>query len=231
MSKRTHQPENIYSSACIQALEEQYCSSCSAAVVSSCCVSSHGLGYRVVSRIYDGGRRAVYTATVGAMLANNMALPAYADGEHVVVSAGQTSTGLVMPNGNGAYVIQVKGGTTSNTVLESTGPAISQRGVESVYLGGKAYGTTVNSGTTQTVTREDANDSKGGSAYNTVINGGTQYVYAGITSGTVINSGGRQTVNASNGASVTVYSTTINSGVKNIGGSAKASNTSVFADG
>lgn len=57
----------------IDELEQLYCSSRSAAVVSSCCVSSHGLGARMVSRIYNGGRKAVYTATVGAMLVNNMA--------------------------------------------------------------------------------------------------------------------------------------------------------------
>ena len=73
------QEENIYSSACIQALEQEYCSSCSAAVISPCLVSSHGLGARIMSRIYDGGRKAVYTAAVGAMLANNMVVPAYAD--------------------------------------------------------------------------------------------------------------------------------------------------------
>ena len=78
MSKHhSPQEDNIYSSACIQALEWEYCSSCSAAVVSSCLVSSHGYGARVVSRIYHGGRRVMYTATVAAMLANNMALPAY----------------------------------------------------------------------------------------------------------------------------------------------------------
>ena len=42
MSKHSPKVENIYSSACIQALEQEYCSSCSAAVVSSCLVSSHG---------------------------------------------------------------------------------------------------------------------------------------------------------------------------------------------
>ena len=72
--------ENIYSSAVIQALEQEYCCSRSAAVLSSSClVSSHGLGARLMSRIYNGGRQAVYTATVGAMLVNNIATPVYGE--------------------------------------------------------------------------------------------------------------------------------------------------------
>ena len=193
MSKRTHQPENIYSSACVQALEEQYCSSCSAAVVSSCCVSSHGLGYRVVSRIYDGGRRVVYTATVGAMLANNMAMPVHAGS--VITVNGTTSSGLVIPNGT-EYIIQVtNGGMTISTVVNRIGTAVTGIGTESVYLGGKTSGTTVNSGGVQTVTRENANDSRGGSAYSTTINSGvTQCVYEGIATHTTINCGGVQRI-------------------------------------
>ena len=64
MSDNRQNKQDIYTSCYIQQLEEAYCTSRSAAVVSSCLVSSQGLGARVVSRIYNGGRKALYTATV-----------------------------------------------------------------------------------------------------------------------------------------------------------------------
>ena len=48
------------------------------AVIGSCIVSSRSIGERIVSRIYYGGRKAAYTAAIGAMIANNLNLPAYA---------------------------------------------------------------------------------------------------------------------------------------------------------
>ena len=132
MSKHhSPQEDNIYSSACIQALEQEYCSSCSAAVVSSCLVSSQGYGARVVSRIYHGGRRAVYTATVAAMLANNMALPAYGAGTYV--SAGKTVTGATITSGN-SQIIYSAGVANSTTIYG---------GLQVVSSGGVATNTTM----------------------------------------------------------------------------------------
>jgi len=186
MSKRRHSEENIYSSAVIQALEQEYCSSCSAAVVSSCClVSSHGLGARVMSRIYHGGRQAVYTATVAAMLVQNMAVPAY--GAAYTVSAGETSSGLVTQyNSNTPLNVY---GTTNNTIVSSGGQEI-------LYSGGVANGTTVNSGGTQSI-------SNGGIANSAVVNGsGWQVISAGgVANSAIINSRGYQIVE--NGGLVT----------------------------
>ena len=132
MSKRRHiQEENLYSGAVIQALEQEYCSSCSAAVVSSCClVSSHGLGARVMSRIYHGGRQAVYTATMAAMLANNMAVPAYAATTYV--STGTVSSAVV--NSGDTQIVLSNGRTVS---------AILKGGTQLVSSGGKTYQTAV----------------------------------------------------------------------------------------
>lgn len=153
MSKHSPKVENIYSSACIQALEQEYCSSCSAAVVSSCLVSSHRYGARLVSRIYNGGRRAVYTAAVGAMLANNTALPAYGAGTYV--SAGKTVTGATITSGN-SQIIYSAGVADSTTiygglqVVSSGGVATNttmyQDGWQFVSSGGVASNTTINPG-------------------------------------------------------------------------------------
>lgn len=172
MSKHhSPQEDNIYSSACIQALEQEYCSSCSAAVVSSCLVSSHGYGARVVSRIYNGGRRAVYTATVAAMLANNMALPAY--GATTYVGAGETVSGATITSRNSQIIYSA--GVASDTT-------INYGGVQEVSSGGVASRTTINGG------RQDVYS--GGMASATTISGGAQMVSSGgVVSNTTINGG------------------------------------------
>lgn len=178
MSKH-HCTEDIYSSACVQALEQEYCSSCSAAVVSSCCVSSHGLGARIMSRIYDGGRRAVYTAAIGAMLTNNMALPAQA--ATVTVAAGETSTGLVVSSGTAVDRVDVYG-TTSQT-------RVNRGGEEIVFDGGVASDTVLISG--------DQVISSGGVAKNTILVNGTQRIYNGGVANDAMfynHGGGNQTI-------------------------------------
>ena len=201
MSKRySPQEENIYSSACIQALEQEYCSSCSAAVVSSCLVSSHGYGARVVSRIYNGGRRAVYTATVAAMLANNMALPAY--GATTYVSAGETVSGATITSGNSQIIYSA--GVASDTT-------ISRGGMQEVSSGGKAYNTVQHSGGNVNVTvyggdtenyvsgtnaSGEAFGLQNGVASNFILySGGSQDVFfGGVASNTTINEFGSQAV-------------------------------------
>ena len=184
MSKRAPKTENIYSSAYVQALEQEYCSSCSAVIASSCCVSSHGLGYRVVSRIYEGGRRAVYTATVGAMLANNMVLPAY--GATNTVSAGSSAVGMKIGGSNTYNQLDVYG-TTSNT-------AVYIGGTENVYDGGTTNGTVVFGSDIEAMGVQ--NLFSGGISYDTVLSGGVQNVSTGgKASGTVISSGGSLVIN------------------------------------
>lgn len=205
MSKHSPKVENIYSSACIQALEQEYCSSCSAAVVSSCIVS-RGFGERLVSRIYNGGRRAVYTAAVGAMLANNTALPAYGAGTYV--SAGKTVTGATITSGN-SQIIYSAGVADSTTIYG---------GLQVVSSGGVATNTTMYQDGWQFV-------SSGGVASNTTINPGGQRVSAGgVANTTIINSGGAQHLQSGGVANAT----TINSrGWQNVEGGGLANGTTI----
>ena len=206
MSKHhSPQEENIYSSACIQALEQEYYSSCSAAVVSSCIVS-RGFGERLVSRIYNGGRRAVYTAAVGAMLANNTALPAYGAGTYV--SAGKTVTGATITSGN-SQIIYSAGVADSTTIYG---------GLQVVSSGGVATNTTMYQDGWQFV-------SSGGVASNTTINPGGQRVSAGgVANTTIINSGGAQHLQSGGVANAT----TINSrGWQNVEGGGLANGTTI----
>ena len=230
MSKRYSPPEdNIYSSACIQALEQEYCSSCSAAVVSSCLVYSQGYGARVVSRIYNGGRRAVYTATVAAMLANNMALPAYGAGTYV--SAGKTVTGATITSGN-SQIIYSAGVADSTTIYGglqvvspggvATNTTMSRDGWQFVSSGGVASNTTINPGGQRV--------SAGGVANTTIINsGGAQHLQSGgVANATTINSRGWQHVEGGGLAN----GTTINSlGWLNVASGGVASNTTINSDG
>ena len=181
MNKRSASSENIYSSACIQALEQEYCSSCSAAVV-----SSRGLGARVMSRIYNGGRQALYTATVGAMLVNNAAPVAW--GATTTVSAGVTSTGLVANNGD---LINVYGSTTSTTV--------NSKGSQFIYSGGQDMNATINNGGRQYI-------SDGGVGNNAVVNSyGSQMISSGgVANSTTVNSGGNQLIYSSGIANDTI---------------------------
>ena len=229
MSKHhSPQEENIYSSACIQALEQEYCSSCSAAVVSSCIVS-RGFGERLVSRIYNGGRRAVYTAAVGAMLANNTALPAYGAGTYV--SAGKTVTGATITSGN-SQIIYSTGVADSTTiygglqVVSSGGVATNttmyQDGWQFVSSGGVASNTTINPGGQRV--------SSGGVANTTIINsGGAQHLQSGgVANATTINSRGWQNVEGGGLAN----GTTINSlGWLNVASGGVASNTTINSVG
>ena len=229
MSKRYSPPEeNIDSSACIQALEQEYCSSCSAAVVSSCIVS-RGFGERLVSRIYNGGRRAVYTAAVGAMLANNTALPAYGAGTYV--SAGKTVTGATITSGN-SQIIYSAGVADSTTIYGglqvvssgglATNTTMSQDGWQFVSSGGVASNTTINPGGQRV--------SAGGVANTTIINsGGAQHLQSGgVANATTINSRGWQNVEGGGLAN----GTTINSlGWLNVASGGVASNTTINSVG
>lgn len=229
MSKHhSPQEENIYSSACIQALEQEYCSSCSAAVVSSCIVS-RGFGERLVSRIYNGGRRAVYTAAVGAMLANNTALPAYGAGTYV--SAGKTVTGATITSGN-SQIIYSAGVADSTTIYGglqvvssgglATNTTMSQDGWQFVSSGGVASNTTINPGGQRV--------SAGGVANTTIINsGGAQHLQSGgVANATTINSRGWQNVEGGGLAN----GTTINSlGWLNVASGGVASNTTINSVG
>ena len=229
MSKHSPKVENIYSSTCIQALEQEYCSSCSAAVISPCLLSSRSFGERLVSRIYNGGRRAVYTAAVGAMLANNTALPAYGAGTYV--SAGKTVTGATITSGN-SQIIYSAGVADSTTIYGglqvvspggvATNTTMSQDGWQFVSSGGVASNTTINPGGQRV--------SSGGVANTTIINsGGAQHLQSGgVANATTINSRGWQHVEGGGLAN----GTTINSlGWLNVASGGVASNTTINSDG
>lgn len=221
MSNRRHIDVPVYSSACRQALEQQYCSSCSAAVGSSACVvSSQGFGARLISRVYYGGRQAIYTATVGAMLVNNLAIPAY--GETSTVPAGSTVSGVVLSAtgegeiadrlyvygatvstviGNwGIEVIQSDGGATSATIMSGGSQIISGGGVVSHTLLNEGGYQEIQSGGiayyTSLYDNADQHVSDGGSAVsNVMMSGGTQYVSSGAyVSGGTLSDGGSQVV-------------------------------------
>ena len=168
MSKKN---ENIYTSRYIQGLEDIYCHSRSA-------VTSVGLSCgstTLPTRIINGGKRAIYTATMAAMLLNNT-IPAYAT--DYTVSAGETVSGYTVGKDPSNSVVSklFNYGTAINTTLNSGG-------YEYVYDGGVANGTTINGNGSQYV-------SSGGTANDTALNGGYQFVYdGGVVSGTV-NEGG-----------------------------------------
>ena len=229
MSKHSPKVENIYSSTCIQALEQEYCSSCSAAVISPCLLSSRSFGERLVSRIYNGGRRAVYTAAVGAMLANNTALPAYGAGTYV--SAGKTVTGATITSGN-SQIIYSAGVADSTTIYGglqvvspggvATNTTMSRDGWQFVSSGGVASNTTINPGGQRV--------SSGGVANTTIINsGGAQHLQSGgVANATTINSRGWQQVEGGGLAN----GTTINSlGWLNVASGGVASNTTINSVG
>ena len=164
--------ENIYNSAYIQELEKEYCCSRSAVVSSCCLVSSRGLGARLMSHVYNGGRRVVYTATMGAMLANNMAIPAYGAGD-ITVSSGQTWTGIVQ--GFNLYNY----GTTVNTTIYT--------GSEYIYNNALAISTIIRGG--------DQAVSSGGVANDVSVFGGSQYIYSGgVANNATVSSYGVQCV-------------------------------------
>ena len=229
MSKHSPKVENIYSSTCIQAFEQEYCSSCSAAVISPCLLSSRSFGERLVSRIYNGGRRAVYTAAVGAMLANNTALPAYGAGTYV--SAGKTVTGATITSGN-SQIIYSAGVADSTTIYGglqvvspggvATNTTMSQDGWQFVSSGGVASNTTINPGGQRV--------SSGGVANTTIINsGGAQHLQSGgVANATTINARGWQQVEGGGLAN----GTTINSlGWLNVASGGVASNTTINSGG
>ena len=222
MSKRLHNNEGIYNSNYIQSLERKYC--CSSAVLASsgCVVSSGGLGGRVALRIYEGGRRLMYTAAVGAMLLNNMAPAAMAD--TTVVSAGDISAGLGAGEGSDILVY----GTTSNTALSGgretvysgglTVSTVVSPGEQIVSSGGVANYTTINSGGTQRISSGGVANSttinnggqiisSGGVANYTTINRGNQYIYSGGEANyTTINDGAYQYISSGGVAnSTTLY--------------------------
>jgi len=172
MSKKN---ENIYTSRYIQGLEDVYCHSRSTVTSEmglSCCSANFP------TRIINGGKKAIYTATMTAMLLNNT-IPAYVD---LTVYAGQTSSGLTVGANpvNSVVSVLANYGSTINTF-------ISYGGQEHIYDGGIANGTTISSYGQQHI-------SNGAIASNTLIYYlGYQYVsLGGITSGTTIEEHGNQ---------------------------------------
>jgi len=125
--------ENIYTSHCLQNLEDVYCNNRSA-------VTSAGLSCgsaTLPTRIINGGKKVIYTATMAAMLLNNI-MPAYAD---LTVEANQISSGLTVGTDTSNVVISRLDnyGTIIDTIINNGGSAY-------VYAGGVASGTTIYDG-------------------------------------------------------------------------------------
>ena len=188
----------------VQELEDIYCHSrsvvTSEAELSSCSVN-------LPMRIINGGKKILYTAAMTGMLLNNT-VPAYAN---LIVSAGETSTGLTVGIETGNSVVSTLDnyGTTISTTINSGG-------TENIYDGGSSINATINSNgsqvilqdglATNTTLEEGHQRISGGSATDTNINGGFQYVSGGVVTNTTINGNGSQYLVSS--ASAT--STTIN---------------------
>nr|MCR5504969.1 hypothetical protein [Elusimicrobiaceae bacterium] len=102
--------ENIYTSRYIQSLEDVYCHSRSAVT------SEMGLSCGSASlptRIINGGKKAIYTATMTAMLLNNMAPQAWADDPPTSIGPGQVVQDVTYTSGT----IVWNEGTTSNVTF------------------------------------------------------------------------------------------------------------------
>jgi autotransporter passenger strand-loop-strand repeat protein len=115
-------------------------------------------------------------------------LSALSPGQTIFVSAGQTSSGIIVTSGS--EIVVLSGGTAEDIFVLSSG-------VEAIDSGGTASGTVVSNGGTQ----YDA----GTASATTVSSGGTQDVF-GSAAGTTIDSGGSQQVTSGGTASGTTVS-------------------------
>ena len=131
--------------------------------------------------VNDGGLSSTAKLTTVSIL------DVLSSGQTIFVSAGQTSTGIVVTSGS--EVVVLSGGTADTIFVRSSG-------VEVVDVGGTASGTIVSSGGIQ----YDA-----GTASNTVLSGGNQQVF-GSAAGTTIDNGGTQDVISGGTASGTTVS-------------------------
>ena len=127
----------------------------------------------------------VYTATVGAMLANNMALPMYG-GTITSVAAGQRVSNTSIGAFNTIAVLAVYGTTVSTVV--------SGNGAEKVYNGGKTSSTRVYGYSTDGGNYGSQIIYSGGIASNTTVDWyGRQFVSSGgVVKNAKISSGGTQ---------------------------------------
>ena len=93
-----------------------------------------------MSRIYNGGRQAVYTATAGAMLMQNMALPAYADAYNTVSSGGTEYVssggwaGRTIVNALGSQIVS-DGGVADHTLISFGGSQLIAGGTAEINAG------------------------------------------------------------------------------------------------
>ena len=141
-------------------------------VVSETIYSSaeHGAIYNAASRIIiDGGRKALQTAALGGMLAQNFTVPVYAgNSSGVIVSAGRTVTVSAGETWTGTYVplyTQSMSTAILNVYGKTSRTFISSYGIEYILNGGVAHSTVVHSGGYQIV-------SSGGIAKRTTVGSG-----------------------------------------------------------
>ncbi len=118
----------------------------------------------------------------------------------IIVSSGQTSTGLTLGNGDQVYI---DGGTTYFTTL-------NYGGIESSYAGGESFYTVINSGGLAEVGSAGAAEysvvasggvlvvnADGRTDGTTMIAGGSTYVFnGGLAEATIVESGGVETVSS-----------------------------------
>lgn len=222
--------QNIPVSSCIVNLEHEWCASRAALTSEYLLSSSCGFAAHY-SRIVEGGKRIVYTGTMAAMLAQNMALPAYAD----------TWTGYVVPNLDvdpPVYGYVANDGDTFSKFVVNNGGHIT------ISSGGRSVQTSVYNGGIEYVEGNATSSAVASSAI--IYNGGSQVVSNyGVTSNTIISNGGSQFVRIggqtsstiiSNGGSQIVYNGTATSSIISGGGQqvvsgGVASNTQILING
>jgi autotransporter passenger strand-loop-strand repeat protein len=134
-------------------------------------------------------------------------------GQVVTITAGQTSSGLVVLSG-GSVLVSSGGFASATTVLSG--------GFEAVSFGGTAIGAMVSSGGLQTL-------SSGFASSTTVLIGGQEQIKTlGLAQGTVVSSGGAQVVSAGGSA---VATTASSGGVQTISSGGNANGTIVSNGG
>ena len=192
--------ENIYTSHYIQSLEEVYCHSRSAVTSVGLSCSSANLPTRII----NGGKKAIYTATMTAMLLNNMALQAI--GKNITVSSGVISSNLsartrdnINVYGNTISTLIGKNGTenvysggiTTKTIVGRLGhQVIFNAGTANstiLYVQGKQTVLSGGTASNTSVLTHSARQNVYGTANNTVISQADQYIYnGGIANGVSI---------------------------------------------
>ena len=242
--------ENIYTSRYIQSLEDVYCHSRSAVTSEmglSCCSASWP------TRIIDGGKKVIYTATMTAMLLNNMAPQAW--GGDVVsvltIDSNQSLHGSSIDwekDEYGQYYIHYRYVHNYGKEYDFTysGNSNSGKVFDSVREGGSSYRAILNASSYQTLSGTAAKSAyaSGTSVYNNasqclneysvaydtkIYSGGSQFISANTaySTNTIIRTGGSQKITSGGTA---YYTSVLSGGSQQVGtNNGSTSNHSGFA--